>query len=164
LVRVHYIRPGKESRVYDETWLAEDSIRVQTLRTFPPEAADTVAAAWRHDGLLTSTQTIGSIRKHLFYAEWFTILELRDPAGHLLGHYSDIALPLTREGADYFLTDLFLDLWVPAGGPIRELDWDEFTAAEASGRLTREIAARARQVFAELRAAADAGRFPTAYI
>jgi hypothetical protein len=65
---------------------------------------------------------------------WYSVKEVRDPAGTLKGWYCDIARPATLVGTDLVVEDLDLDLWRSADGTdVRRLDEDEF---EESG-LTR---------------------------
>src|SRR5690606_6462237 len=105
-------------------------------------------------------QSVSAIRSHYFYHEYFDIIEWLGPDGAVAGYYSDIATPLRRVNGEYFVTDLFLDLWLVPGRPAVELDEDEFEAAIAAGLLTSEWQTQARRAFARLVDEARSGVYP----
>lgn len=165
-VTIHYQRldPERGLARYTEALLADDGVQLVTRAVIPPERrAEVSAGLWRL-GLLPAAQTLTTILKQYFYAENFDLLRFYDQHGALAGIYSDIATPLTRAGGAYHLTDLYLDVWVTPAGEFHELDWDEFEAAQAAGRLSPQLAETARQTLARLRAEFQAGRYPAAYL
>jgi predicted RNA-binding protein associated with RNAse of E/G family len=92
--------------------------------------------------------------EHYWRDRWYSVKEVRDPAGMLKGWYCDVTRPARLHGARLEVEDLDLDLWVPAGGgPALRLDEDEFLA---SGLPERDpaAAARARRALDELEALA----------
>jgi predicted RNA-binding protein associated with RNAse of E/G family len=92
------------------------------------------------------------------------VLAFYDLNGELAGYYSDIVTPLRKVGAEYFLTDLFLDFWLAPGQPPRALDLDEFEAGVAQGLMAEDDVVHARETFARLQNEIQAGIFPNRYI
>ena len=165
-VSVYYRRldPERGTSVYTEGLLDDDGRRLKTYTLIPAEHRARVSGGLWRLGLLPRAQTLTSVRKHYFYAETFDVLVFYDQDGALAGYYSDITTPLTRVGADYHLTDLFLDIWLTPAGAFHELDWDEFEAARRAGQLTADLAETARATLSRLRAEFQAGRYPSAYL
>lgn len=165
-VNVYYRRldPERGTSIYTEGLVDDDGRRLKTQAVIPAEYRARVSGGlWRAD-LLPRSQTLTSIRKHYFYAENFDVLIFYDQHEALAGYYSDITTPLTRVGADYHLTDLFLDVWITPAGAFHELDWDEFEAAQRAGHLSADLAETARAALGRVRAEFQAGRFPAAYL
>lgn len=161
---IHYHRPGKGETLFTETLVGDDGEQVNTFSIIDPEiAAAWVRNTWVPAGLLTDEKVIATVRKHLFYKEWFSIMQLFDPDGNLLGSYCDMLTPLQKRGGEYYLTDLFLDLWVAPDGTFIELDWDEYAEAVSHEIITPEQAEMAVQTMHRLVAEARQGRFPPVY-
>ena len=162
---IHYYRYNRPPALYKEGLVEDDGKRLRTYTIVPPEFASRLAASWITDGLLPSGTIVYSLKKHHFYGEYFTILELFDPDGNVLGYYSDIATPLEKtEDGEYELHDLILDLWVFPDGSVRELDWDQFIVAERRQVIPGKLAGIARRTLRRLVQEAHAGRFPVEYI
>lgn len=90
---------------------------------------------------------------------WYSVKEVRDPAGTLKGWYCDITRPATLTGTDLVVEDLDLDLWRSADGTdVRRLDEDEF---EESGLAESDPRAASAAVAAldELESLAREGGF-----
>ena len=68
--------------------------------------------------------------------------------------------PVIRPDGRWDTTDLFLDLWIPAGGDPILLDEEELRDAEARGVVEEAIATRARSVGERLLAEALASHWP----
>ena len=100
----------------------------------------------------------------IVYQQYFTILEYRDTADQLLGHYCDVAAPLQKADDGYHLQDLVLDLWVAADGQTLELDWDEFEGALRAGLIPDDLGEKAADTLKWMEAEARTGRFPSAFI
>jgi predicted RNA-binding protein associated with RNAse of E/G family len=64
------------------------------------------------------------------------------------------------EGDVWHTTDLFLDVWWPAGGEAEILDEDELDEAFGREQIDPETAARAREEAARLIEGARAGTWP----
>jgi predicted RNA-binding protein associated with RNAse of E/G family len=163
-VRINYTRPGKGTTVYIEDLVADDGRRLTTYKALPPDISQQLTEVLLAQAMIRPDQTVAAIRKHYFYAEYFDLLEFIGPAGEVLGYYSDIATPLHREDGAFYVTDLFLDVWLAPGQPLLMLDEDEFAAAAAAGLMTGEEQAYARQAFERLRAEAAAGTYPAIYL
>lgn len=162
---IRYYRYNRPPAVYKEGFVQDDGRCLRTLTIIPPGIAARLAASWVADGLLPSGATIHSIKKHHFYSEYFTILELLDVNDKTLGYYSDIATPLeVNKDGEYELHDLMLDLWVFPDGSIRELDWDQFLVAERRRLIPGHLAAIARRTLRRLVQEVQSGRFPQEYI
>jgi hypothetical protein len=162
--RIHIERIGKPPRFFNETRSIDDGTRLDTETLLDPEVSMALSQGFRADGKLSEGQVIGVIRKHHFYHEWFGIMEMCDPQGHLLGSYCDVLTPLRRVGNTYYLTDLLLDLWIWPDGRCLELDWDEFHAAEKSGLLAPVLARQAETTLKRMVKETRAGRFPREYL
>jgi predicted RNA-binding protein associated with RNAse of E/G family len=163
-IEIHYLRPGKGLTIYQEDLVADDGARLTTYKRLPPDVSQRLTSALLAQRLIAPGQSAGAIRKHYFYDEHFNLLEFLDPAGEVLGYYSDIATPLRREAGHYATTDLFLDVWLVPGQPALGLDEDEFAAAAAAGLMTPEEQAEARRAYNRLLAEAVTGRYPHAYL
>lgn len=163
-MRIHYTRPGKGTSVYDEGLVRDDGQCLETYTVLAPADSQGITQAMGGQGMLAAGEVIAAVRKLWFYHEYFTIVQAYDAAGRQLGCYSDIAMPLRREDGEYFMTDLFLDLWLRPGEPPRELDEDEFEAALAAGVITAEQAALARDAWDRLRADVATGAFAARYL
>jgi hypothetical protein len=165
IVRIHYQRlSARGLTIYTEHLLADDGVRLSTEEHLPPEIVERISAAFWRQGLLPTSVRLTRICKFLFYHEWFDILAVYAADGVLAGYYVDIVTPLRREGGEYYLTDLFLDFWLPCDGPVKELDQDEFDEAVAAGILAPDLAAQARAAFERVRGEIAAGIFPSHYI
>lgn len=85
--------------------------------------------------------------------------------GTFTGIYANILTPVEGlDGSVWHTTDLFLDLWIPAGGTIALLDADELAAAEAAGHVDRHTALEATAEAERLLGEASAGRWPPAIV
>ena len=130
LVRIEYIRPGKETTYYEEDLVARDEICLRTHKTLPEDIAGQLSRAMSSQGLIEPHQRVLTITKTYFFAEPFNLLEFRAQDGKLLGHYSDIGEPVLQLTPNTFqMTDLYLDIWLFPDGRLLELDWDEFEDA-----------------------------------
>jgi predicted RNA-binding protein associated with RNAse of E/G family len=163
-VRIHYHRPGKELAIYQEDLLSVDETRLCTQKTLPADISAQLELALQNQGLIHPGQRIHSIRKVYHFHENFNLLEFRGPGDELIGHYSDIGLPLEKFGEDYAMLDLFLDIWRHPNGTLIELDWDEFEDAQTRNLITPEQAQIARQAMQRLIAEAAQGVYPDHYL
>ena len=146
-VIINFARPGKGIMRYIEGLVDENAIRIETLNQVPPDSSlQWCEEVWWPNGLIPHGTLIGSVRKYLFKKEWFSIMELLDTSGDHLGFYVDIDTPLRKSGAELYLTDLFLDLWIRPDGTFVELDRDEFEKAYQVGLLTTHDYKKAQQV------------------
>jgi hypothetical protein len=88
--------------------------------------------------------------EHYWRDRWYSVKEVRGPAGTRKGWYCDVARPVRIEDDVVVSEDLELDLWVSADGrTILRLDEDEF-AARGLADADPASAAHAMEALAEL--------------
>jgi hypothetical protein len=136
-VTVRLMKAGREKVSYPAELLADDGNHI------------VVRAPWAGAG----TRDMGFVRfeagdvftEHYWRDRWFSIKEVRTPAGALKGWYCDVTRPVTVEAGVIVAEDLDLDLWVSADGTqILRLDEDEFAASGLTER-DPEAAAQAHR-------------------
>lgn len=162
-ITLHFARIGKPTRTSNEVLIEDDGKRLRTRVALSPERRRSLSNAFQEAKLLTTEQRIYSLAKFMFYTEYFSILQLEDCRGGILGVYTDIATPLRREGEVYHLTDLCLDLWWTPDGKVAVLDEDEFDQAVQDGLIEAVVAQIARLTLERLLGEAEAGFFPGQY-
>lgn len=162
--RMKYSRIGKALAIYTEGFVDDNGYRLKTFSFTPPEVSLEWSERWQKEGLLKKGQMIGSIEKHLFYDEYFTIMKICDTGGQLLGFYCDVATPLKKEQNEYSLSDLILDIWIFPDSTILELDWDEYEVVVNKGLLSLEQQTTIKGVFGRMKREIAQGIFPGAYL
>jgi len=164
LIRIEYIRPGKEVTYYEEDFLAQDEICIRTFKTLPEDISIRLSNALIKQELIQPRQRVGTIAKVYFFNEPFNVLEFRDLDGRLLGHYSDIGEPAIRVSDNEIqMTDLYLDIWLHPDGKLLELDWDEFEGAIEKKVITPPQANLARNTMQRLIDEVARGVYPSKY-
>lgn len=164
-VDIHYHRVNKPPVTYREHLVSDDGKVLRTDSLVPEASRAEWSDRWVSLGLAAPGSVIARVRKWHHYGEWFSILELRDPTGLLLGYYCDVLTPLARlDSSVYELHDLLLDVWIDARGHLCVLDRDEFAAAIRAGQLTPELQARAETVLAQICTEHERGTFLTRYL
>lgn len=163
-VRVFYERPGKGIAIYTDELISLDSNCLVTIKNLPAEDSARLELALQNQGLIQPGQRVTSIRKVYHFHEHFDLLEFRGPNGELVGHYSDIGLPLVPFGEDYAMVDLFLDIWLSPEGKLVELDWDELEIARTNNLVTPEQVEIASQTMQRLVNEAAEGIYPSRYL
>lgn len=162
-VRIHYLRPPDRHTVYRQS-LVHDDGRVKV----------TLASALDFDPPLriggeVALETGSDAVWFTFPGAWHDIGRFHRADGILSGIYANVIVPCVFEpGGVWHTTDLFLDLWMPAGPSGEEpraegarlVDADELERAEAAGHLTPRLARRAWEEGERLLAAARAGSWP----
>lgn len=78
--------------------------------------------------------------------EPYEIGAFHDPRDAFLGHYVNVIRPPVFEPGRWRIDDLFVDVWVPAGGEPVLLDADELEDARERGWITGGEAERARRL------------------
>jgi predicted RNA-binding protein associated with RNAse of E/G family len=165
LVRIEYIRPGKEITYYEEDFVSHDETCLRTFNTLPPTIVERLSLALQKQDLISPAKQVLTIRKTYFFNEPFNLLEFRDTNGELLGHYSDIGEPTIQlDSGTFQMTDLFLDIWLYPDGRLLELDWDEFEEAIERQVITPTQADIAREAMKRLIAEVDQGIYPSKYL
>ena len=163
-VRVNYRRLTRGTTIYVEGLEADNGRRLTTYSVVPEAFRHEMAKGFWRQKLLPTGTFVGAVRKYYFYTEYFDVLAFYDLNGELAGYYSDIVTPLRKVGAEYFLTDLFLDYWLAPGQPAQALDLDEFEAGVAEGLMAADEVDHARETFARLYSEIEARIFPNRYI
>ncbi len=127
------VKHGRPDTIYPASLISDDGVHV------------VVRAPWSGPG----TRDMGFVRfedgdvftEHFWRDRWYSIKEVHDAAGTLKGWYCDIARPAVVADGSLIVEDLYLDLWVGAGGSIIRLDEDEFAAARLSPEVARAAVA-----------------------
>jgi predicted RNA-binding protein associated with RNAse of E/G family len=102
----------------------------------------------------------GALIWYLFPERPYEVAGVYDARGEFLGWYTNLLRPPEISEGRWELTDLFLDVWQPAGGEAKLLDREDLASALDAGHISLE---EARRVEAEAEAvlrAARAGRWP----
>ena len=165
LIRIEYIRPGKETTYYEEDFVSQDELCLRTHKTLPVDISERLSGVLQRDHLIGPDERVGIITKTYFFHEPFNLLVFRDPDGNILGYYSDIgepAVPLTNDTIQ--MTDLYLDIWLFPDGRLLELDWDEFDEAIQKQVISSTQADLARNAMKRLVAEVEQGIYPTRYL
>ena len=102
----------------------------------------------------------GAILWYLFPGRSYEVAGVYDPRGRFLGWYTNLLRPPEIRDGRWELTDLFLDVWQPTGGPAKLLDRDELTAALDEGAISPEEARRVEAEAEHVLRASRAGRWP----
>ena len=164
LIRIEYIRPGKEVTFYEEDFFAQDETCIRTFKTLPDDISARLSESLVKQQLIQPSQCVGTISKVYFFTEPFNLLEFRDVNGALLGHYSDIGEPAIRISPNEIqMTDLYLDIWLYPNGELLELDWDEFEEAIQKQVITWAQSELARTTMQRLITETKNGIYPSKY-
>ncbi|OGN93932.1 MAG: hypothetical protein A2Y88_06510 [Chloroflexi bacterium RBG_13_48_10] len=157
---INFTRPGKGVMHYVEGLVDDNSIRLKTLTCLSPGFSKKWCEdVWWQNGLIPPGILIGSVVKFLFYKEWFSVMQLVGTYENHLGYYVDLDTPMQKVGNEYFLTDLFLDLWIGPDGEFRELDRDEFEQGFKIGLLTPNQYKQTNRVCESLKREITSGEF-----
>jgi hypothetical protein len=133
---INFMRPGKGVTRYSEGLVDNNRIRIKTVTHVSANFSRSWCEEnWWRNGFIPPGKLISSVVKYLFYREWFSVMQLVGTDADILGYYVDIDTPLRKVGGEYYLTDLFLDLWIAPNGTYTELDRDEFEAGFYSGLI-----------------------------
>jgi hypothetical protein len=153
-VKIHYRRIPDLEQIYDQRVVAERADVVITLS----EPLD-LPALIMHDGHVMLEA--GSLALWFTYAgAWHDIGRFHRADGSFTGIYANILTPVRMEGADWYTTDLFLDVWWPWGGEVTLLDEDEFDASIRRSQIEPDVARRAREEADRLPDLAEVGDWP----
>jgi hypothetical protein len=159
-VIINFARPGKGITRYIEGLIDDDRVRIKTLTCLPPEFSQKwCEEVWWQNGCVPHGFLIGSVVKFLFYQEWFSVMQLLGTRSDHLGYYLDVHSPIQKVAGEYYLTDLFLDLWIAADGKYVELDQDEFEQAFRLGLITPYQYKKANRFYKQLTQKVTNGTF-----
>lgn len=97
---------------------------------------------------------------YVWPGEPYEIGAFHDQDATFLGHYANVIRPPEVEPGGWTIEDLYVDLWVPAGGDPVLLDLDELEEARGRGWLSDGEADGARGVAEALLESARTGAWP----
>ena len=164
-VRIHYHRPPDRTQVFVQR-LVHDGPRVKVsfARGIDLDAPMLI------DGEVV-LEPGSDIVWFTFPGAWHDIGRFHRRDGTLTGIYANILTPCVfGPGGEWETTDLFLDLWIPAGAAGGAaavpglLDAEELAEAEGRGWISPATAARARREAERLIEGARAGIWPPAAV
>ena len=154
-VQIHYLRPPDRREIFTQRLLLD-----------APDVKVTFAEGVPFDPPI---RILGEVALEAGSdAVWFTFPEVWHDIGRFhrangtfTGIYANILTPpLIQDTGVWETTDLFLDLWVKAGGEISILDEDQLAEAVARKWVTEEVATRAAVEAEWIRKNYLAGQWP----
>jgi hypothetical protein len=149
---INFSRPGKINSRYVEGLVDKNPVRLKTLNYIPADTSlKWCEENWWQNGYIPRGVLISSEMKYLFFKDWFSVMQLFGESGDTLGYYVDVITPIRKVGGEYYLTDLFLDMWIAPGGNYTELDRDEFEGSFQSHLITPFQYKKANQVIEMLK-------------
>ena len=158
LVRIHYRRPPDRLEIFEQHLVHE---RPEVKVTLAPAVAR--GAPIRIAGR-TVLEDRSPVVWFTFPGAWHDIGRFHLADGTFTGLYANVVTPVELgDGERWDTTDLFLDLWVDERGPT-VLDRDELDEAVTRGWIDVATAARALAEVEQLRADAEAARWPPAVV
>ena len=154
-VRIHYRRLPDREQIFDQRVVLGRNDVIVTLS----EPLDLAEPMRDPDGEVMLEA--GSLALWFtFPGAWHDIGLFHRADRTYTGLYANILTPPEIEGAVWRTTDLFLDVWWPAGDGAVILDEDEMDEALAAGTIDPERAGRARDEAARLIRLARSGSWP----
>lgn len=156
-VRIHYRRPPDRTTIFRQ-WLIHDDGAVKVTFAEGVELAAPLRIEER-----TALETGADAVWFTFPGRWHDIGRFHTRDGTFTGIYANMITPCVFEpGGEWFTTDLFLDLWLPAGDPRspRLLDEDELESALRENAIDPRRAERARAEASTLTDAVRRGLWP----
>lgn len=153
-VRIHYRRPPDHIRVYDQRVVLERDDCIVTLSD-PLELEQPITVDGG-PGLENGSLALW----FTFPGVWHDIGRFHRADGSLTGIYANLLTPCRIEGAEWYTTDLWLDVWLRPGEEAVLLDEDEFEEGVAAGHIDEATAVRAREEATAILDAAAAGTWP----
>ncbi|MEQ9401627.1 MAG: DUF402 domain-containing protein [Longimicrobiales bacterium] len=155
-VRIVYQRPPDNVRVFEQQLVHADTDVIVTIACdiempAPVEVNGTVALESGSDAVWFT-----------FPGLWHDIGRFHRADGTYTGQYANILTPVAGlTTPEWTTTDLFLDLWIPAGSPDATLlDEDEFEDAVAAGWVDARTATQAMEEARALLARRRSGIWP----
>jgi len=124
-IGVRLVKAGRMKLAYDATVRSDDGVHVVVEAPFAGDVAHDVGPVTFAPGDVFT--------EHYWTDRWYSVKEVRDPAGALKGWYCDVTRPVVRKAASVYSDDLELDLWVSGNlATVVRLDEDEFLASGLS--------------------------------
>lgn len=153
-MEIHYRRPPDDVRIYDQAVVVERDEVIVTLSQ--PLDLDEPMLLDGHVMLERGSLAVW----FTFPGAWHDIGRFHRADGAFTGVYANVITPVRMNGAVWRTTDLFLDVWWPAGGRVELLDEDELAEAIERGHVDEATAARARAEADRLLGLTERGEWP----
>ena len=153
-VRIHYQRLPDNEQIFDQRVVLELADVIVTV-TDPLELQEPMSQAG-HVILETGSRAVW----FTFPGLWHDIGRFHRADGTFTGYYANILTPPRIQGRVWYTTDLFLDVWLPVGGPVTLLDEDELDEALQKAHIDDETARQARDEADRLLGLASANEWP----
>lgn len=159
VVRIHYRRPPDRETVFEQRVLHDGSDGVVTFLGETP-----LDQPMRVDGRTVLEDGSPAIW-FTFPGAWHDIGRFHRADGTFTGVYANILTPVHFvDEHKWETTDLFLDVWLGAGGEARIMDEDELRAAVARGWVDEPTAERARTEAARILERAERHLWPPSLV
>lgn len=156
-VRIHYRRLPDNEQIFDQRIVLARPDVIVTV-TDPM----TLPAPMRTDDGRVMLESGSRAVWLTFPGAWHDIGRFHRADGTFTGYYANILTPPRIDGSVWHTTDLFLDVWMPAGGEPALLDEDELEEALGREHIDAETAYRAREEARSLLQKAETGDWPPA--
>jgi len=155
LVHIHYRRPPDRLEIFKQFLLHEGpDVRI----TYEPHLPIS-APKWIGSDLVMEPGS--PVVWFTFPGAWHDIGRFHGTDGTFTGLYANVLTPpVFVDRLTWHTTDLFLDIWLPDGGPLHVLDLDEFREAARQGIITESEVAAAEVELSRIEAAARRGDWP----
>ncbi len=155
LVRIHYQRPPEREDVFVQHLLHQDArVRITFEPALPIPAPKSIHGQ-------PAMEPGSPVLWFTFPDTWHDIGLFHLADDTFTGVYANILTPpVFADRHTWYTTDLFLDVWIPAGGDLRVLDRDQFRQAVAEGALSAAQEAGALAEVARIERDARAGLWP----
>ena len=152
---IHYLRPPGREQVFRQHLLHDEGA---VLVTFARRLV--LAEPLTIDGRL-ALESGSDVVWFTFPGAWHDIGLFHAADGRPTGLYANILTPpVLLPGHVWRTTDLFLDVWVPAGGDATVLDRDQFDEAVAKGWIDRPTGEAALEELDRILGAWERGAWP----
>lgn len=153
-VEVLFRRPPDGVERYDHELLHDgEEVKISLLQRSGDAPALTVGAGTRIEGG-------ASLLWFVFPGRGVEVGSFYDASGRHLGYYTNLIRRPDLEERRWEITDLFLDVWQPAGDGLEVLDRDELERAEERGWIAAGEAERVRRRTARIVEEARSGGWP----
>jgi predicted RNA-binding protein associated with RNAse of E/G family len=144
-ILLEYLRPGKKTATYTERLVLDrPDVKVLLMKV---EGTKEVRI-----GETAVLQPGSTVTWFVFPGQWYDIGKFHRADQIFTGWYTNICTPVVMNRDRWTITDLFLDLWLPADGPAAWLDEDEFAEAADAAALREDLAQAARSERARIEA------------
>lgn len=131
---------------------SRDGLGLNTEKSIVRHGPDRATTTEIWPALETPWQESGTViaqEGYIWKSDWaagahFVTTKIYDATGKFVATYIDICQPVTLTNGVFSFTDMYLDVWQPAGENPILLDEDELAAAVARGFVSTEAAEAAK--------------------